>query len=288
MVNNRNSILKRADIYVSLFCLFTLFSCGTKDAVVAEVNNRKLTQTEAEILMEHLGYDINNKSDWSLFLDNWVKYEAMRQELEKESPEKAQLVRLKGEGFVGELSAFYLEENRILNQLDSIVSDKEIEKYYEKNKSSFQLQDYLVKALYLKIPKNTDMEKKIREVYVLKNDKDLSKVNSYAKLYAENFYFDDEQWIYFTELTKDIPLKQYNRDNLVLNRTKTYFSDEEFTYFINIIDFKLKDDTPPIDFLRSQIREIILSERVNQLREKIAPQLYNEIKQKHAITIHRY
>ena len=47
---------------------------------------------------------------------------------------------------------------------------------------------------------------------VIKNDKDLSKVNTYAKLYAENFYFDDEQWIYFNDLTKDIPLKEYNKD----------------------------------------------------------------------------
>ena len=286
MVNNRNRPFKQADFYVSLFCLFLLFSCSTKDQVIAEVNDKELTKKEAEMLMDHLGYDINNKTDWQLFLENWVKFEVYRQELKQINPDKSAIVQLKGESFMGELSGFYLEEAMILSKLDSIVKDKEIRSYYDKNKNSFVLQDYLVKALYIKIPKGTDIEQKIREVYVLKNDKDLSKLNSYAKLYAENFYFDDEQWVYFTELTKDIPLKQLNRDNLVLNRTKTYFSDEEFTYFINIIDFKLKDETPPIEFLRDQIREIILSERINRLREQLGTQLYNDLKQKHAITIH--
>jgi hypothetical protein len=286
LVSNPNRPFKQADIYVSLFCLFLLFSCSTKDQVVAEVNDKELTKKEAETLMDHLGYDINNKTDWQMFLDNWVKFEVYRQELKQVDPDKSAIVQLKGESFMGELSGFYLEEAMILSKLDSIVKDKEIQTYYDKNKNSFVLQDYLVKALYLKIPKGTDIEQKIREVYVLKNDKDLTKLNSYAKLYAENFYFDDEQWVYFTELTKDIPLKQLNRDNLVLNRTKTYFSDEEFTYFINIIDFKLKDDTPPLEFLRDQIREIILSERINRLREQLGTQLYNDLKQKHAITIH--
>jgi len=286
LVSNPNRPFKQADIYVSLFCLFLLLSCSTKDQVIAEVNDKELTKNEAETLMDHLGYDINNKTDWQMFLDNWVKFEMYRQELKQVDPDKSAIVQLKGESFMGELSGFYLEEALVLSKLDSIVKETEIQTYYDKNKNSFVLQDYLVKALYIKIPKGTDIEQKIREVYVLKNDKDLSKMNSYAKLYAENFYFDDEQWVYFTELTKDIPLRQLNRDNLVLNRTKTYFSDEEFTYFINIIDFKLKDETPPFEFLRDQIREIILSEKINRLREQLGTQLYNDLKQKHAITIH--
>ena len=56
MVSNPNRPFKQADIYVSLFCLFLLFSCSTKDQVVAEVNDKELTKKEAETLMDHLGY----------------------------------------------------------------------------------------------------------------------------------------------------------------------------------------------------------------------------------------
>jgi len=286
LVNKENSFLKRAGLTVSLFCLLLLSSCSGKEEIVASVNEKELTKNDAKILMDNLGYDANSKADWSLFLETWSTEEALRQELEQTNPEASKLISLKADAYKGELAKYYLEEKMIFSKLDSIVTEADIKSYYESNKSSFSLQDYLVTALYIKIPKGVKVEDKLKTAFLLKNDKDLTQVNSYAKLYAENFYFDDEQWIYFNELTKDIPLKQYNIDNIVLNRTKTYFSDEEYTYFINIIDYRLKDEVPPFEFLKPQIKEIILSKRVNTLREKQESKLLQSIKTKHDIKIH--
>ncbi|MDP4637700.1 MAG: hypothetical protein NWS43_07595 [Crocinitomicaceae bacterium] len=277
--------MKQAGLCVSLFCLLILPSCSENEEIVASVNDIELTKSDAKVLMDNLGYNSNSKTDWSLFLETWSTQEALRQELEQSNPNASRLISLKADAYKGELAKFYLEEKMILSELDSVVSEKDIESYFETNKSSFSLQDYLVTALYIKIPKGVKVEDKIKTAFLLKNDKDLTQVNSYAKLYAENFYFDDEQWIYFNELTKDIPLKQYNIDNIVLNRTKTYFSDDEYTYFLNIIDYRLKDEVPPLEFLKPQIKEIILSKRVNNLREKQENKLLQSIKTKHDIKI---
>lgn len=284
MVSNTTYYIKRAGFVVSLFCFILLSSCSS-DRVIAQVDDSELLESEAFILMKHLGYDSKKKEDWKLFVDQWCEQEALRLELLAKDAESAKLVSMRAQGFAGELSKYYLVEEAISSQLDSLVSEKELEHYFNLHKEEFALQDYLVQALYIKVPKGVDVEKDLREHFLLKNDKDLSKVNSYAKLYAENFYFDDAQWIYFNDLTKDIPLKGYNRDNIVLNRTKTYFSDEEFTYFLNIIDYKLKDSSPPFEFLKPQIKEIILSKRINQLREDIESKLIQKTKTKHDIKI---
>ena len=136
-----------------------------------------------------------------------------------------------------------MEEIKIKKSLDTIVSLEESQTYYDSHKDEFILNDYIVKALYLKIPKDLDFkEEEVHLNYLLKNDKDLAEINSYAKLYAENYYFDDSVWVYFDKITEDIPLTKYNIDNIVLNRTKTYFSDEEHWYFLNIIDYITSDD----------------------------------------------
>ena len=62
----------------------------------------------------------------------------------------------------------------------------------------------------------------------------------------------------------------------MLNRTKTYFSDDNHTYFLNIIDYKLKNDVPPVDFLSDEIKE---------LKEKHEDKLIKKIKNKHEIII---
>jgi hypothetical protein len=285
LVNKFKYLLKQAGIVVSLFCFTLICSCNSSDRTIAQVDDVELLESEALILMEHLGYDVKNKKAKEQFVNQWVEQESLRLELIKTNEAQAKLIEMRAQAFAGELSKYYLEEVAISRQVDTVITEKELNNYYNKHKNEFELQDYLVKALYLKVPKDIPIEKDISEHYLLKNDKDLSKMNSYAKLYAENFYFDDEQWIYFNDLTKDVPLKNYNRDNIVLNRTKTYFSDEEFTYFINILDYKLKNSAPPFDFLKPQIREIILSKRVNKIKEEIESKLIFNTKKKHDIKI---
>ncbi len=286
MVNKIKYHSKRAGVIVGLFFLSLLPSCGTDEKIVANVDDHELTESDARILMEHLGYDYSNKADRAQFLNNWCELEAMRIELEKKEPEFFVIARLKADMYMGELSRYYCIDELVRKQTDTSITSAQINTYYQTHLSEFKLQDYLVKALFIKIPKGAKPEAALKEHFMLKNDKDLDKVNSYIKLYAEDFYFNDEEWIYFTELTKNIPLGKLNRDNLVLNRTKTYFSDDQYTYFINIIDYTLKDTPPPLDFVKAQIKELILTERMNELREKKENQLIQQVKNNHEINIH--
>ncbi len=251
------------------------------------MDDHELTQLEAEVLMEHKGYDPTSKKDMKVFLQEWCDHEMYLAELEDTDPEKAQLVELRSRFFSGDLARYYVEENRLKGKLDTTVTNAQIEAYYETHKQAFELSDYLVRALYLKIPNGVNFkEENIHQTFLLKNDKDLAEINSYAKLYAENYYFSDSNWVLFNELAKDIPASKYNVDNIILNRSKTYFSDDEYTYFLNIIDFSLKDEAPPLEFLRNQIKEIIVMDRLQELKEKNETKMIQDIKDKHEITIH--
>ncbi|NVK63318.1 MAG: hypothetical protein HWE22_01975 [Flavobacteriales bacterium] len=285
MENKFHIRILQAGLWASLF-FFGLTSCGSDGKVIATVDDSELTESEAMILMKHLGYDINNEAEYNAFIIQWCERETLKKELQETNPELYQLVQLRGDAFEGELAQFYLEEELLKGNLDTNVTYDQIASYYTLNKEDFILSDYLVKALYLKIPKDVEFKSEgIDQAFMLKNDKDLSQVNSYAKLYAENFYFNDSSWIYFNELSKDIPLTKYNVDNIVLNRTKTYFSDDEHTYFLNIIDFTLKDEIPPMEFVANQIKEIIVLNRLQDLKEQYGSTMIRKIKDKHEINI---
>jgi hypothetical protein len=285
LVNREIKYLFQAGILVGLFCFLT--ACSEEDKVIARVGESELTESDAYVLMKHRGYDSKDKEQYREFINEWCESEIFNQELKVIAPEKWKLIQLRSQMYQGDLSKFYLEEIKINKSLDTIVGLGESQAYYDSHKDEFILNDYIVKALYLKIPKDLDFKKEeVHLNYLLKNDKDLAEINSYAKLYAENYYFDDSVWIYFDKITEDIPLTKYNIDNIVLNRTKTYFSDEEHWYFLNIIDYRLKDEAPPLDFLKDQIHGIIVSKRLNDLREKNEANLIKELKKKHEVTIY--
>lgn len=285
MVNSQTKYLFQAGILVGLFCFLT--ACSEENKVVARVGETELLESDVHVLMKHKGYDSKDKEEYREFISEWCENEIFNQELKITDPDKWKLIQLRSQMYQGDLSKFYLEEIKIKKALDTIVSLEESQAYYDSHKDEFILNDYIVKALYLKIPKDLDFkEEEVHLNYLLKNDKDLAEINSYAKLYAENYYFDDSAWVYFDKITEDIPLTKYNIDNIVLNRTKTYFSDEEHWYFLNIIDYKLKDEAPPLDFLKDQIQGIIVSKRLNDLREKSEVNLIKELKKKHEVTIY--
>lgn len=285
MVNNLKPYYFQAGILVSLFCLLLLASCSGNDKVIASVNDSELTENDAFILMRHAGLNFDSIADKNEFVDQWIENEVFKAEMKELYPEEWKLIQLRASNYSGDLAKFYLEENELKKQLDTIVSMNEITEYYNSHKDEFVLHDYIVKAMYLKIPKGIDFKaKNIQQKYLLKNDKDIIEVNSYAKLYAVNFYYNDSAWVYFNELTKDIPLTKYNTDNIVLNRTKTYFSDDDYTYFLNIIDFNLKDEAPPVDFLQNEIKSIIVANRLQILKEKNESKLIQRIKKKYEIS----
>ncbi|MDP5099336.1 MAG: hypothetical protein NWQ27_05045 [Crocinitomicaceae bacterium] len=260
-------------------------SCSGNDKVIASVNDSELRENDAFILMRHAGLNFDSIADKNEFVDQWIENEVFKAEMKELYPEEWKLIQLRASNYSGDLAKFYLEENELKKQLDTIVSMNEITEYYNSHKDEFVLHDYIVKAMYLKIPKGIDFKaKNIQQKYLLKNDKDIIEVNSYAKLYAVNFYYNDSAWVYFNELTKDIPLTKYNTDNIVLNRTKTYFSDDDYTYFLNIIDFNLKDEAPPVDFLQNEIKSIIVANRLQILKEKNESKLIQRIKKKYEIS----
>lgn len=277
--------MKQAGFVVSLFCF--LVSCTESDKVLATVGEAELTEGDAYVLMKHRGLDFNNKEELKAFVVEWCNAEVYKQELKEKHPKEWQLVQMRASSYSGDLAQYYLEEIRVRKSLDTVVSDEELQTYYDAHQDEFLLNDYIVKALYLKIPKELDFkEEEVHVNYLLKNDKDLAEINSFAKLYAQDYYFDDSAWIYFDDLAKDIPLEKYNVDNIVLNRTKTYFSDDAHWYFLNVIDYKLKDEAPPLEFLKDRIRSIIVSQRLNDIRDKNEAKLLKELKKKHEINIH--
>ena len=236
--------------------------------------------------MDYLGYDFSDSIAVKAFINEWVDHQIFLQELSKNDASNYSITKFRANAYASELAQYQLENQFILSQLDSIIPDSTIQKYYDDHQQEFILNDYIVKALYVKVPKNSPKQEDIKSSYLLKKNKDLTKVISYAKLYAENFYFNDSSWVYLEEVTNDIPVGKFNKDNLVLNRTKTHFSDDTYTYYLNIIDFKLKDDTPPLEFMKDKIRQTILTQRYNQIKEEKTPLYLQKVKKNHEINIY--
>ena len=88
-----------------------------------------------------------------------------------------------------------------------------------------------------------------------------------------NFYYDAENWIYFDDILKEVPLQDINKDKFILKRSKIRFEEGGFYYFLNIIDYKLKNSISPLSFERNKIKDRIINIRIRALREEIRKEI---------------
>lgn len=268
---------------ISIFIGLTFFfvACGEE----LEVDERKKIARAGEVYLfeEELIKDIPDglsNEDSLLFvgqyIQNWMQEQILLNKAEEELPEETKDVKDKLEKYRKSLIVYSYEQHYIKQRLDTLVSEEEITAYYKDHLDDFMLKDYIVKAMYIKLSNQTPEIEKVSNWYKLRKPSDEYDIRNYADKYAVNFYYDTVQWLFFDEVLKQVPLPEMNKESFVRKKKKVTFEEEEFTYFLNILDYRLKDAVSPLSFERKKIKTIILNLRTNEMRKNLREELYED------------
>ncbi|MDX1652646.1 MAG: hypothetical protein R3277_09145 [Brumimicrobium sp.] len=265
--------------------LVFLFSCNFNESkVVCSVGEEELTEDHLEELILLAEGKPDNEEDRQNAIDRWIERQLITFESEKMIPEQLEKNKLKSQIELADRNLFDLENKFIRSNLDSVVTDEEILEYYERNRENYQSQSYIVKALYFKLPDSVGNHARIGEVFLLRSEKDKEEIKNYANLYATNFYFEESKWIFFEDLVRDIPIGDDKKKELILGRGEAVFKEGGYTHFINILDYRLKNISSPMEVEKDLIVKHILKRRVNKLRDTAKESILKDAKEKYEVT----
>jgi hypothetical protein len=261
---------------------FVLGSCKNdvpEKAYLAKVYNYTLYEEDVpeDILEDEMKLEI--------YINQWIENNILYYNARIDSRIDEKEVNLQVDKFKQELYYYYLEDLLIKEKLDTSVSESQISSYYNENKEEFVLKDFLVKVLYLKVGVDAPELSKIKQKYLLKNPKDIADIIQYAKIYSGNFYYDEDNWIYFDDILKEVPIKDISKERFITQKKKLYFDDGTDFYFLNVLDYKLKDALSPLNFERENIKKKILNLRLKKLREEIKKEIITKEYKKGNVTI---
>ncbi|MEX2484970.1 MAG: hypothetical protein WED10_10435 [Brumimicrobium sp.] len=264
--------------------LVFLFSCNfNNEKVVCEVGGFELTEEMLNQLILLDDGSIENDDDREKALNEWVDKQLIKLEIAEKIPKSYSVNKLKTEDELGERNLFDLENQYIRENLDSTVSDEEIQEYYDKHRENYVSKSYIVRALYLKVSDTIGEHNKLAETFLLKNDKDKDEIKKYGNLYATNFYFEESKWIYFEDLIRDIPIVENRKNKLIVNKEHSIYKEGGFTHYINILDYRLKEISSPMEFEKKLIQKHILKRRINELRETAKETILENVREKYKV-----
>jgi len=274
----------KANALFSVLIIVLVGCANTPEAkVVAEVYDVKLLETDVANAIENQKIEFDSASMIQLYINNWIRNQVLIQNaLIENLPEKTKIDK-KVEDYRNQLLVHYYQNKKIHESLDTAISKSEIEEYYLNHQPDFQLKDYLVKVLYIKVADDAPEIEKLSTWYKIQNEEDEKSIVQYAGLYASNFYLDKDNWIYFDEILKEIPLNDINKDRFITQKSKNKFKENNFHYYLNILDHKLKNAVSPLEFEQNNIKERILNNRILKLRETITEKLIQKAENENAI-----
>ncbi len=211
------------------------------------------------------------------FIRQWSRKEllALRAE-ENLTPEYKAEVNRQLDEMRNNLLIYQYQQQMIIQKLDTAVTYNELQDYYVGNLSTFTLTSNLVRALFIKAPASMPEIDRIKRLY---RSTVPDEINALEELCLQaGLRYDDynDEWIPFTQLLLEVPLESDNQEQWLARNSSVELKDDQFVYFVAIREYKLRNSIAPFDYIRGQVKTIILNNRRNDFLQKLEDGIYNE------------
>ncbi|MBY0434985.1 MAG: peptidyl-prolyl cis-trans isomerase [Cyclobacteriaceae bacterium] len=249
---------------------------------VARVNDIYLYQDELIGIVDQKATPEDSIARVTAYINSWVRKQLiMGEAMERININEAEVER-KVLDYRYSLIGYEYQNFYIQQHLDDSISEKEIEDYYQSHKDNFLLKQNIVRGTYIKVSKSAPRTGKLKDMIFSKKEKDQNELKSYCLSFSSAYYLSDSAWLEFDKLVVNSPMAEIPNKVQFL-KTNPYYetSDDSFLYFLKVDEYKISDNVSPLEFVKEDIRNILLNKRKVELAKLLEDEVYeNAVKQK--------
>lgn len=268
----------RSNISLLLVLLLSLTACKNAEEespLVARVYEHELHMDD---LVGLVGEGVSGEDSAAIvdnYVDQWVRQTVMLSKAEKNV--KDDFSRQMNE-YRNSLLIYAYERQIVEQLLDTVVTDAQMEEYYESHGSQFLLKSSIVKAVYVSAPKNNKADGKLKALVCKQSfrDEDIVEMQSLATKVDGQGNYDGDTWMPFYSLQSVVPLTTYNEGLYLKQNRSIVLADDSLRWYVRILDYKVTDEVSPFELQRDNIRAIILNHRKLEILDKLQADLVGE------------
>jgi hypothetical protein len=266
---------------VFIFVLLVLVGCKSKDTEVekiplAKVNDKFLYDVDIkELFTSNLSQE-DSVTIAKNFIDEWVKKQLLLTKAELNLTEENNDIEKQIEDYRSSLLIFKYKQELINQKLDTVVTDEEIEAYYNDYSANFVLNHNIVKVLFLMISKEAPEIDKVKRWYKSNDEENLSRLEDYCYQYATKFDNFNNDWIPFNSLLIELPINIDDQERYLRYNKYLETEDSLYYYFVKINEHSLKSTIQPLEYAKHKIKSIILNKRKFTFIEELENKVYND------------
>ena len=167
-------------------------------------------------------------------------------------------------------------ESLVIRQIDTVVTEVQIEEYYAKNKQYFKNSSELVKLRYINLVKENPKFAKIKSKFSSFTKKDRKELEQLAVQF-KSYAFNDSIWVDINQVYEKIPfINLENKQKYISSGINFQYPDSTTVWLVKVNKVLPKDSPTPLEFLKPTIEQIIINNRKLDLINTIEKEITND------------
>ena len=164
----------------------------------------------------------------------------------------------------------------INSMVDSIISDSEIDEYYDKNLNKFKLNEDLIKFRFVKIPLDNININKIRNGLIRFNSFDKNLIDSLSFQLA-SYNLNDSLWITKRDFFNQVDFINYENEKKYVKKGQLISKrDSMYVNLLFIDDILQANSVAPRSYLSDRIKSTIYNNRKILLIRELNKEIIND------------
>ena len=282
---------RRFPIFVVIFAAL-LPSCKAFQSfihdgeVVAKLGDHKLYLSELEKVIPNGISPEDSLNLANLYINSWATGKAFQDIAEQKLSKEEKDVSKELEDYRQSLLRYRFEQRFISERLDTTVSPKEVDEYFEAHKDNFKLERPIVKARFMKISEDSPNLQKIKKLMSSDDVADVIAADSLAFNSAQRYADLSDTWIDAATLAGDFGVDYIEMLSKKNGKFIEIKDGDGFLLVAFIADMVKAGEVPPVEFCEDRIKDIIISGRKHKLLTTLEQDLIEDAKAKENFEIY--
>nr|AOE05711.1 conserved hypothetical protein [uncultured bacterium] len=268
--------------YFLIILILTVFSCdwtikSTHQDAIARVNSTFLTKDKIDAGL----FDGLSVQDSLIQIQNIINDWASQQLLQDgallnlEAQKQKEFETLVKDYKRDLLTSAYLEAMTKQN-LDTIISNQELELAYKQNKELFYLKEDLIKLRYINHNLSMSNSNEIKRRFKRYNAEDRAILDTIS-LQFNSFFLNDSVWINSNQVISKIgPLQKGFNKVLLKKQNFIQLKDSLGLYLMQVKDVLEIGQQAPLAYVTPTLKQIIINKRKLKLVNKLKSEIVND------------
>ena len=255
----------------------------TEDRLLARVYEKELRLSDLDGMFADNATAEDSALVIQAFVNRWTRDAAIQWEAERNLPPDLNIDRLVRDYRASLVSSHY-EEVLVGMRLDSSISQKELETYYEKHKSQYQLERPIVRCLFIRVPYPLQDEESLQQLWNNGRVEDTIALREYCNRFAEVALLEPADWYSLDDVAAQLPEGVVTAANV---DKKGEFSMREgsYRYYFRLLEVKPRLEIAPLSYVEDQARKVILHNRKRTVLEEAREEIFDrELRRKNIET----